>query len=595
MRFRSPSSGGIQVHAVSGTNTVSFGIHAGDAARPGLLGFAVERIDPANDERYYVNGFKVFPSVIPQPDQNTYVSTYAHPIQSLVWDDFTAEPGHEYTYVFHPLAGTPKKLDRSRPTVAIDVTTEPLYGETHDVFFNRGVASSQAYARAFGNLSPSEQPSESKRRRALQWLSRDLDDSMLAFIKAARRGDAIRGSFYEFSYAPVLDAFAAAIKRGVDVQLVVDCKVNEHTVKVKQSDGTIKSEFHKSSPRLKNLAAIADAELPGAAIIGREARRSAIAHNKFMVLLTGDPLIPTEVWTGSTNLTVGGIHGQANAGHWIRSAATAAEFNAYWELLAKDPGGRAGDSRALVLKRNRALYDAVEAMTPTPTRDDIPVGITPLFSPRANLAPLELYVELLDKAKDLACVTFAFSVPAPFKAALKDNTSAGPLCFLLLEKEDRPSARSTKPFVRLNATNNVYQASGAELRTTLGQWVVETDTRDLSLNVHVAFIHCKFLLHDPLGADPIVVTGSANFSEASTKENDENMIIIRGARRVADIYFTEFNRLFNHYYFRSIAERSTPTETLRALQLVEDDSWLTKYRPGTLRSKRVDCFIDMAL
>jgi phosphatidylserine/phosphatidylglycerophosphate/cardiolipin synthase-like enzyme len=139
------------------------------------------------------------------------------------------------------------------------------------------------------------------------------------------------------------------------------------------------------------------------------------------------------------------------------------------------------------------------------------------------------------------------------------------------------------------------QASGSELRTTLGQWVVETDTRKLGLNQHVAFIHCKFLLHDPLGADPIVVTGSANFSKASTNDNDENMVIVRGNRRVADIYFTEFNRLFNHYYFRSVAERSSPAETLRALQLAEDDGWLEKYQSGTLRSKRVACFTGMAI
>ena len=125
--------------------------------------------------------------------------------------------------------------------------------------------------------------------------------------------------------------------------------------------------------------------------------------------------------------------------------------------------------------------------------------------------------------------------------------------------------------------------------------MVETDTRKLGLNQHVAFIHCKFLLDDPLGDDPVVVTGSANFSPASTNDNDENMVILRGDRRVADIYFTEFNRLFNHYYFRSIAERSTPTETLRAQYLVEDDSWLEKYRAGTLRSKGVECFVRMAL
>jgi hypothetical protein len=73
------------------------------------------------------------------------------------------------------------------------------------------------------------------------------------------------------------------------------------------------------------------------------------------------------------------------------------------------------------------------------------------------------------------------------------------------------------------------------------------------------------------------------------------MIAIRGSYRASDIYFTEFNRLFNHYYFRSIAERSNPTETLRGLHLAENDSWLDKYSPGTLRSKLVECFVQMAL
>ena len=276
-----------------------------------------------------------------------------------------------------------------------------------------------------------------------------------------------------------------------------------------------------------------------------------------MVLLTGAALQPTQVWTGSTNLTDGGVHGQANVGHWIRDRAVARSFLDYWNLLEQDPGGRPDDSASTVRSRNAEFYDDVATLTPVPALDAIPPGTTPVFSPRTGLAPLDLYVELASKASSLACMTFAFSVPAPFKAALAQNTTAGPLCFLLLEKEDRPNSRSTTPFVRLRAAQNVYQASGSEITTPLGQWVVETDNRKLGLNSHVAFMHCKFLLHDPLGADPIVVTGSANFSEASTTGNDENMVIVRGDRRVADIYFTEFNRLFNHYYFRAVVERTS--------------------------------------
>ena len=65
MRFKSPQSNLYQVFAVTGSNTVSFGIRASDEAKPGLLGFAVERIDPAKNERYIMPDFKIFRSVIP--------------------------------------------------------------------------------------------------------------------------------------------------------------------------------------------------------------------------------------------------------------------------------------------------------------------------------------------------------------------------------------------------------------------------------------------------------------------------------------------------------------------------------------------------
>jgi phosphatidylserine/phosphatidylglycerophosphate/cardiolipin synthase-like enzyme len=72
----------------------------------------------------------------------------------------------------------------------------------------------------------------------------------------------------------------------------------------------------------------------------------------------------------------------------------------------------------------------------------------------------------------------------------------------------------------------------------------------LDANKHVRYIHTKYMLIDPLSDDPIVITGSANFLKASTTGNDENMLIIRGDTAVADIYLTEFMRLFTHSEFR---------------------------------------------
>lgn len=79
--------------------------------------------------------------------------------------------------------------------------------------------------------------------------------------------------------------------------------------------------------------------------------------------------------------------------------------------------------------------------------------------------------------------------------------------------------------------------------------------------------------------------------------NDENMLIIGGNARLADTYFTEFNRLFNHYYFCSVCEE-THTHESKAQQedslfLEETPQWLDKSEPDKIRAKRVKMFVDM--
>jgi phosphatidylserine/phosphatidylglycerophosphate/cardiolipin synthase-like enzyme len=594
MRFKSAKTGGYQVFAVSGTNTISFAIDAAKTRTEGLLGFAVERVDPQANQRYFVYGFKVFPSVVPRPDATTKVTTFDHPVQSFVWDDFTGKPDHEYEYVFHPLKGEPKNLDRSAKPISITVRTEPLFSQLeHDVFFNRGVASSQAYTREFGNKKPDELEGD-EQERAKEWLSRQLDDALLKFIADARKGDTLLCCFYEFRYRPVADALKAALGRGVNVRLIVDAKDN----KPKGMDGKVQASF----PRAENLQMIADARIPKKNVILREAKTSNIQHNKFMVLLKGKAQTPSEVWTGSTNISEGGIFGQTNVGHWVRNGKVAEMFQAYWQVLSKDPGAHDGDDAATAKSENKALNEAVEAIVAAPTdRNDIKKGVTTVFSPRTGPKVLDMYATMVDQAEDLSCITLAFGISKVFKDMLKDNPPDAHIAFFLLEKEDKANTRAKDPFVELNAKNNVYEAFGSFLQHPLYQWAAETNTRKLQLNTHVSYIHSKFLLQDPLGKDPIVVTGSANFSTASTNSNDENMLLIRGDKRVADIYFTEFNRLFFHYYFRSVQERTAraldaeekKTTDQQTLFLAETDAWLKAYKPRSLKQKRVDIFTRM--
>jgi len=39
---------------------------------------------------------------------------------------------------------------------------------------------------------------------------------------------------------------------------------------------------------------------------------------------------PMEVWTGSTNITLAGIFGHSNTGHWIKDADIAMNYMKYW-------------------------------------------------------------------------------------------------------------------------------------------------------------------------------------------------------------------------------------------------------------------------
>jgi phosphatidylserine/phosphatidylglycerophosphate/cardiolipin synthase-like enzyme len=96
--------------------------------------------------------------------------------------------------------------------------------------------------------------------------------------------------------------------------------------------------------------------------------------------------------------------------------------------------------------------------------------------------------------------------------------------------------------------------------------------------VNVRWVHTKFMLVDPLSDDPIVVTGSANFSKASIDTNDEHMVVIRGDTRVADIYFTEFMRSYAHHAFRealAIANRKGEEWTPQYLE--PSDRWQEPY------------------
>jgi phosphatidylserine/phosphatidylglycerophosphate/cardiolipin synthase-like enzyme len=561
--------GGFAVRAIGGSNVVLLAIDATKTAREGLLGFALKRSDAAEHQSFWLKGLKVFREVVPQPRPGQSYTTLEHPIQSFLWGDYSAKTGHQYDFVVRPVYGEPRNL-RYGEDVEITVQTENEDSGKHAVYFNRGAIASQAFAEKYGNQPPKDENDPSDPTTV--WLSRGLLEAALAFIDDTRADETLRVAAYEFSYPPILNALKAARKRKVDVIVVYEA--GKETVKGRKVD----TEATKA-----NAKAIGAAKLPKA-MLRQRTKRNDIPHNKFMVRLSADPS-RIAVWTGSTNFTPSGFLGQTNVGHIVRDGDLANAYLAYWELLAKD-----------------TEWD--DLRTWNEEHDANPVGITPaqsivpVFSPRRNDSLLEWYAERIVDAEGTVMFTAAFGVNATLAKSFA--VDAPFLRYILLEKPLDAKAK-----VLLTQDKDVQIANGAALgkmtlRAKVPGWKLDKwflDEGHYRYEGNVFYIHTKILLIDPLSDDPLVISGSANFSKNSLVNNDENMLLIRGDTRVADIYMTEFDRIFRHFYFRNVANELAlkGSEKTEVIFLDPTDGWVAEnFDDNRMKSKRRKLFFPQS-
>jgi len=529
---------GFSVTAISGTYVVMLGFNLEKSATKDLLGFAIHRTDHVENENYWLRGFKTFEETEPAPCPGALYSTLEHPIQSFQWADYSAKTGYEYTYKIVPLRGKPKNIKLGK-SIKIKIKTESEDSGKHAIYFNRGVAGSQAYCRKFDHKTPDEVSG----RRAFVWLSRGLEEAIFKFIDRANSSEyGLRASVYEFNYYPVLEAFGRASDAGADVKIIYDSR--------------------RDNPKRSSDEAIEWAGIRNL-MIRRTQPKSYISHNKFIILLKNGK--PIELLTGSTNLTKSGIFGQSNLCHIVRDEHVAEKYYEYWKQLSHDP-------------KNSDLKKWTGTETSDPEGPCKPNTITPLFSPRKTLKALEWYAERIDKAEKSVCLTAAFGVNSRIANILAKDKPY--LRYVLLEKKGNN-------FEVFTQDPDVLTSVGSHLKEAVYGWTREVLT---NYSLHVKYIHTKFMLIDPLSDNPIVITGSANFSDASTKNNDENMLVIHGNRRVADVYLGEFFRLFHHFYYRYVMNKqkaAVGSEDKKRSYLKPDNSWTKKYYvPDSVKEKQ---------
>jgi phosphatidylserine/phosphatidylglycerophosphate/cardiolipin synthase-like enzyme len=592
------------------------------------------------------------------------------PIQKFHYNDYTVMPGHQYEYSVRRMVKAPSRTSYSffsrpkyvtvGPPLAVSVTTEDPSKGKHGVYFNRGVAGSQAYVEKFGEfrkwhkvhkygnqqwvstINPMSIPDPAKKREACAWLSRGLEEALLEFIsQAADNGWQIRATAYEFTHKEVVHAFAAAVERGVDVKIIRHVKgtmrpKTRYNDVIRDEDGKVVKEWvpdNTTKDAQTAIDAVGFRSLDNARAWHHdtfiERHTSSIMHNKFITLLHEG--VAVQVWTGSTNFTESGFYGQSNVGHIIRDEDVAKHYLNYWTELAKDPPGRSrshsrqssggGSSH----DEEKVPMDEInEQLQPDPSNGSQLQGtMTVFFSPRKTSSLLDWYADRMGFAKSSVHFTAAFGVSQPIahvlnrdgKSIREGGVRRSPriakrsesesdeklLRYILLDS--KPSERSSDKarasadkkgkgdeycdyfdFKKLTTNRIAY---GAILGEETDDGTISPSTSVHSealtgLSTFVGYVHTKYMVIDALTDNPTIITGSANFSIPSVEQNDENMVVIQGDTSVADVYFTEFVRLFDHFYSRDkhnemSSNKSEGSSSRPWGEVVEDDSWMKPY------------------
>lgn len=527
-----------RVKAYAGTNGVLLAMDLAPARKPGLLGFAIRQKKGNARWQWLLNSLTFAGRAHVLPQWGATPSNIA-PIQKFRWADYTVEPGTACRYRVQPVYGTPSALVFGE-TLEVALRTDDGKPRQHRVMFNRAVAASQAFGRRFPemdallsankNLAIEDWPAAPR-----DWLQHGLLDQLLAFIARAKgRSWALDIAIYEYELQAIVDAVAAARKRGVKLRVLYHAKPGDAQTAVNES----------------HLA-----KIPASNKRGRST--SHIFHHKFALLSKIDKAgmrTPMALLCGSTNFTENGVYRQANVSHVADDPAVAARYLALFDQIWAAPDDVAATRKWI--SRN----DPVDADAP----------LFAGFSPRTGQGDLDAFVQVLEGARQDLLFATAFALPERILDAMLGRPHDAVLRYGIQNSASRITGYHADRSADFTAT--------ALLSSGLEGWVKE-GLRGQKGNL---LVHLKVIVSDFTSEAPVVISGSHNFSVPASNGNDENFWIVRGDTDLADRYGLEVIRFYEHYRFRYYAKLLALRQ---ASPLAGDDHWADAYyEPGNLKA-----------
>jgi phosphatidylserine/phosphatidylglycerophosphate/cardiolipin synthase-like enzyme len=529
-----------------------------------LEGFAVQRKLKRGGASEVASWINNYAPPGPKAYQNGVLApSDQQPFRCFSWTDHSVSEGDRVRYRVVPfLAGT------TTPTISLasvwsrSVTLAWPKSAAYRAFFNRGFVISQFISRYLDEHYPGLDRIAALKKFKDE-ITGKLDDRIRVFLSGQVRTNLL--ALLDEVANSDREIYAALFELGDEelVRALVKLRSRAHLVlangsiepkKDKNGHATetsaqARTRDENADARQRLIAAGADVEATN-----RFVSPGALAHNKFLVVVDKNGN-PKTVWTGSTNWTTTGLCTQLNNALIVNDAAVAEAYLEQWQLLRD-----AGSGHPASLPAANKTPSEIGGATAKTLRSSVH------FTRAPGKVDLTALADLVNSAKEgllfLMFIPGATGVLADVRALAKAKPKLlvrGVVSELPKGRQDEQTGTTTTVKVTIvgapttsqdgSQTYDVVQPEGNAHPSAW--WAAETTHQQFLSGIGHAIIHSKVLLVDPFSDDPTIVTGSHNFSNSASTTNDENFIVIRGDRALAEAYAVNIDSAWRHYAYRT--------------------------------------------
>jgi phosphatidylserine/phosphatidylglycerophosphate/cardiolipin synthase-like enzyme len=542
----------------------------------GCRGFAIQRrrqrAGSAVDESYLPNrmGFATEPAInlvgkeTDEADPPSKPSS-EWPFQRFSWTDHDADAGDTVSYRVIPVirddAGALQLVEAEASAFSPERTLGATPTGTYQPFFNRAFVISQFMARYLAEKKLTlkqfkEQITNNVDDEIRKFLSGGLRTELLQLVDTATDDDfEVYAALFELSDAELVDKL---VELGPRAHVVlangsITKAADETTAQAHERD-------ENADARAKLIAAGVDLEKTN-----RFTSPGPLGHNKFLVR-THRGGQPIAVWTGSTNWTPTGLCTQANNGLLINDAATADVYLQQWHRLRDAASAFPPE----LVKSNSAAHQVPDDGT------DPGSASTVWFTRAARHVDLDaLRHEVAQAKQGILFLMFMPGATGLFGDVMA--RSAEPDLYVRGVVSELPRGRGDESQADVSLIDgstthqmslDIVQPEGVQ--QPFANFAAEVTHKQFLSQVGHAIVHSKVLVIDPFSDNATVVTGSHNFSTSASAKNDENFVIIKGERALAEAYAVNALAVYQHYRWRAFLGQSK--HPFNGLE--DDDAWM---------------------